>query len=279
MKLGYLGPKGTFSEQAALKVRGDCEIVPYSTIGEVLESVDCGYIESGIVPVENSTEGSVNAAVDGMIFDTELFIQSQINISIEHNMMINKKSKGKKIIKILSHPQGLAQCRSFLRENYPDAETVSISSTAEAGKIVSETDQPWAAIGLESVAEIYGLLIIHHKIQDSSDNFTKFAVVSKNDTSVPVEGQKITVAFSTLNEPGQLYRLLNLFAVWDLNMTKIVSRPMRNKSDEYVFVVDLEGDKDAEDIKQCLGMLKRKTSFFKHLGSYPVYDYRCSFIH
>lgn len=275
MKIGYLGPRGTFSELAALKIKGENEIIPFHTIWDVLENVDLGKINSGIVPIENSIEGVINITLDSIIFDTELFIQKQVTIPIEQNIMVNQNNKNENIKKIYSHPHAIAQCHHFLAEKYPLAERINVNSTAEAAKYVSISDEPIAAIGTENVANIYGLKIIKRKIQDDTNNFTHFIVVSKENTSFPKKGNKFSAAFSTLNEPGQLYKLLDIFAMWDLNMTKIISRPMRNKGGEYVFFVDIEGNSEKEDLIDAFKMLKRKTSFFKILGSYPVYDYRC----
>ncbi len=274
MKIGYLGPQGTFSEQAALKISKGQEIIPFQSIWDVIESVDTGKTDKGVVPIENSTEGCINITVDSMIFDTNLFIEGQINLPVEQNMMINKATEGKEIKKIFSHPQGIAQCRLFLQQNYPNAEMINVNSTAGGGKFVKESDEPWAAIGLSRVAELYDLKIIHKAIQDNCENFTQFAVLSKNDTTKNLNSEKISLAFSTSNEPGALWKVLNIFDIWDLNLTKIVSRPMRNKSGEYVFFVDLQGNALSEDIENCLAMVRRKTSFFKNLGAYPVYDYR-----
>ena len=274
MKVGYLGPKGTFSEQAVLKIAEICETEPYSTIWEVIDSVESGKTDKCVVPIENSTEGCVNITVDSVIFDADLYIQGQINLPVEQNMIIKKETDPSKIKKIYSHPQGLAQCRPFLIKNYPNAELISTNSTADGGKIIKYSDDDCAAIGLSRVAEIYDLKILHKSIQSDTQNFTQFAVLSKNNTAKNLDSQKISIAFSTDNSPGTLCKILNLFEIWDLNMTKIVSRPMRNKAEEYVFFTDLENNGSPEDVKNCLSMVQRKTSFFKNLGSYPVYDYR-----
>jgi len=274
MKIGYLGPKGTFSEQAVLKIAENNETISFSTIWEVIESAELGKTDKCIVPIENSIEGYVNITVDSLIFDTSLFIEGQINLPIKQSMLVNKSIENKKIEKIFSHPQGIAQCRLFLQKNYPDAEFVTTNSTAEGGKIIKNSVEPWAAIGLSRLAEIYDLKILHKEIQDNNQNFTQFIILSKNNTTQNFNSDKVTIAFSTNNSPGTLCRILSLFDIWNLNMTKISSRPMRNKTEEYVFLADLEINNSPEDIKNCLLMVQRKTSFFKNLGFYPVYDYR-----
>ena len=246
----------------------------FPTIWEVINSVETGKTGKCVVPIENSTEGCINVTVDSMIFDTNLYIQSQINLPIEQNIMVKEGTDINKITKIYSHPQGLAQCRLFLQKNYPEAELIATNSTADGGKIVKNSDEPCAAIGLLRVSEIYGLKILHKSIQDNNKNFTIFSVLSKNDTSKELNNKKTSIAFSTDNSPGMLCKILSLFDVWDINMTKIISRPFRNKSEEYVFFADLESNGSANDMKNCLDMVSRKTSFFKNLGSYAVYDYR-----
>lgn len=274
MKLGYLGPEGTFSEQAALKFIDKYDIIPFHTIWEVLENVNSGVVDAGIVPIENSTEGTINVTVDSITFDTDLFIQSEIILNIEQNLLAKPGYSKSDIIKVVSHPQPLAQCQQYLRKNFPNAETVSVNSTADASRIVKESNEPIASIGIKRCADVYGLNILEECIQDKDDNYTNFVLVSKNDTSMPDIGSKITIAFSILSEPGQLYRVLDIMAIWDINMTKIISRPMRNKTGEYVFFVDMELNNEKQDILNAIEMLKRKTVFFKILGSYSVFDYR-----
>jgi len=276
MKLGYLGPSGTFSEQAAFIVNGkyNFELKKYRTIWEVLESVDKSNIDIGVVPIENSTEGIVNITVDSIIFDINVFIQSEIILSVKHNFMVNKNCKANNITKVLSHPQALAQCRMFLQKNYPNAELINTTSTSEAVKIVSESSENWAAIGVKRCADIYNLNIIHENIQDSNNNYTQFVVISKSDIPLYKNFTNTSIAFSTLHQPGQLYRLLDIFSIWDLNLTKIISRPMRNKAGEYVFFVEIESNNKNKDLNDALKMIQRKTSFFKNLGSYYIYDYR-----
>lgn len=274
MKIGYLGPAGTFSEQAALKIKGDNEIVAYHTIKEVIDAVSLGKLDEGIVPIENSTEGTINITVDTLIFDANLYIKKQVELPIIQNFLVKKGTDISKITKILSHPQALAQCRGFIQKNFPQAETIETTSTSEASRIVSESNENIAAIGLKSSADIYDLCLYKESIQDNNTNFTTFVVVSKEDMKASIEDKKTSVVFSTVNEPGQLYRILNIFSIWDLNLIKIISRPMRNKPKEYVFFVDIEGDKSDDDLADCLKMVARKTSFFKFLGSYTVDDYK-----
>lgn len=274
MSYGYLGPVGTFSEQAAKILSRGAQIKPYHSIWEVLDAVNSGAIEFGIVPIENSTEGMVNTTVDSLMFDTDLYIKEMLIMPIIQNIMAKEGTNKEDITDIYSHPQALAQCRHFLQDNFPKANIHPINSTAEAAKLVSQSNKPVAAISPENSAELYGLNIIESSIQDSDINFTEFVLVSRDKNIYPKFGEQTTICFSTVNEPGSLYKLLDIFSIWDVNMIKIVSRPMRNKPMEYVFYIELDNKDDEEDMIDALKMIERKTSFFKNLGSYPLYDCR-----
>ncbi|MCD8214280.1 MAG: prephenate dehydratase [Clostridiales bacterium] len=273
MKYGYLGPQGTFSHSAADFFAGEEETVPYSSIYNVLLAVDGGEIDCGVVPVENSTEGSINTTIDTLIFDFDLKMTAQLNMPIAESLVVKEGTRFEDITRVLSHPQPLAQCSHYLRENLPYAETFSVSSTTEAMKQVSESEEPIAAIGNKISAPLYGLRVLRENIQDDSRNFTQFALVSKREAVKPEKTTKTTVAFSVLNEPGNLFKILSIFSIYDVNMVKIISRPMRNRPEEYVFFVELENN-NPKDIEESLMMVKRKTSFFKILGTYNLYDLR-----
>ncbi len=273
MKYGFLGPMGTFSHSAASYFAKGEELVPYPSIYDVLLAVNGGEIDYAVVPVENSTEGSVNATIDALIFDFSLFIDAQLNMPIEEGLFAKDDIELSDIKKVLSHPQALAQCSAFLRKNLPNAQIISAASTSEAMRIVSESEEDAAAIGNKISAPIYGLKILREKIQDSDKNFTRFALVRKNAPSEASERTKTTVSFSVSNEPGCLFKILSIFSIYDVNLTKLISRPMRDRPEEYVFFVDLEND-DLNDIRDALTMVKRKTSFYKLLGSYNIYDLR-----
>lgn len=272
MKVGYLGPKGTFSEQAVLnyiKNIEHTELIQYSTIYGALEAVDCGEAEECVVPLENSIEGTVNCTIDALIFKQSLFIKGEIIIPVEEDFLVRKEYAGEKITKILSHPQGLAQCAGFIRKYYPKSQIVSVNSTAEGAKIVSESTEVIASLSPRRAAEVYGLKSLYQSIQDDKSNQTRFVVVTRQKPLCNTLENKTSIVFTTQHKPGNLYRILDLLAIWDLNMTKIESRPMKNQLGAYVFFVDLEAD-NVEDLKEALKMIKRKTDFFKYLGSYPI---------
>ena len=277
MKIAYLGPKGTFTEQAAMRfsiLSGAQEFSPspLTSIEDVFEAVETGAADCGVVPIENSIEGGVNAAIDTLIFDSDLFISKQLTLPIVQNLMVSEKNAGRDVTRIISHPQALAQCRKFINRVYPDATIEIAASTAEAAKIVAASSEAVAAIGPKNSADIYGLKIICENIQDNKNNTTQFILLTKTDTSLPKNGCSTSVVFSTKDEPGELYRVLGIFAIWNLNMTRILSRPTKNRQGEYVFFIEISEYGNAADVSDALTMIKRKTIFFKNLGSYQIVD-------
>lgn len=270
MKIGYLGPEGTFTHQAVLKYIKDdkeSEIIPYHHIPDILQAVETGEIEEGIVPFENSIEGTVTFTIDSLIFDVNVVIEREVILPIRHNLAAKKGVKACDVKKIFSHPQALAQCRKHLNDQYKDVEKIQVASTAGAAKLISEKDEPWAAICTKEAVKKYGLEILQEDMQDENHNETRFLVVSKRGLKEPAYEGKTSIVFGTEDRPGELYRILDIMTIWDLNMTKIESRPMKNELGRYVFYVDMEST-NAADIRDALKMIERKTRFFKHLGTY-----------
>ncbi|NLK21778.1 MAG: prephenate dehydratase [Epulopiscium sp.] len=272
--IGYLGPKGTFTEQVALsyfKDKKDYKFIPFPTIQDLLLAADKQDITRGVVPIENSIEGAVNTTVDMLTFEVDLKIQAEMIIPIGHNLIGHKSFKLEDIKEVLSHPQAIAQCRNYLHGKIPGANVVFTSSTAEAVREVSSTVGPRVAIGTVLAANNYGLDILDSDIQDQKQNETRFVIIGK-ESMQRGKSCKTTLVFSTGNKPGELYRVLNIFSLWDINMTKILSRPSKNKLGEYVFFIEVEGHVEEEDLKDALIMIRKKTSFFKLLGSYEVFE-------
>lgn len=275
MKLGYLGPRGTFSEQAALiyagRVNMDWEYERFFSITDVINAVHNGIIDEGIVPFENSIEGTVTSTVDTLIFDSELFINNELVLKVNQNMMVKPGSNKNDIKRIISHPQGLAQCRKYIKELGIN-ETAAVSSTAEAAHIVSDGDGTLAAIAPERAAEVYGLDIIGKDIADDKTNSTRFVVISKKSNK-PEANKKTSIAFTLDNDnsPGRLYRVLDILNIYEINMIKIESRPAKHKLGTYVFYIDLVASND-DDLNDAMKILKRKVAFFKYLGSYSSID-------
>lgn len=272
-KLGFLGPKGTFSHNAALeyrKGRNDYQLLEFNTIPELMVAVSDGAIDEAVVPIENSLEGAVTSTLDMFVEDLAIVIRAEIIIPISLNLMVKVGTAADDIREILSHPQPFGQCRKYLTEHFPSAATRPVSSTASAAYEVAQGDGTLAAIGSAIAGELYDLELLDRDIQDGKNNFTRFVVISR-ERAERTDQDKTALVFSTGNEPGSLYRILDIFNIWDVNMTKIESRPSKEQLGKYVFYVDIVGHQDEEDIRDALAMIKRKTSLLKILGSYPIY--------
>jgi len=272
MRLGFLGPYGTFSQQAAqmyiqTTAYKDVDFIQYQSIGELITAVDHQEVDEAVVPIENSIEGPVNITLDMLAWDVELKIKREVVVPIEHCLM--KKKDSQDIKEILSHPQAIGQCRKFLSQHFSNVPVHYTSSTAEAAQIVTKSKQALAAIAAKSAAAEYNLEVVYESIQDNKNNVTRFIVLSHED-EIANDYTKTSIIFSTQNKPGSLYRVLDILNLWDINMTRIESRPAKYQLGQYIFFVDIEGHREEEDIKDALKMIQRKTSFFKMLGSYPV---------
>jgi len=272
LKIGYLGPEGTFSHEALLKYyKGtNYEAVSFPTIPDILISVEKELIDEAVVPIENSIEGSVNATMDMIALEVDLIIRGELIIPIREHLLVKKGSDISKIRYILSHPQPLGQCRRYLKENLPYAETRPVLSSAAAAEEVSRSSGELAAIGSFAAAKSYNLDIAATDIQDSDNNLTRFIIVGRSYAD-RTGMDKTSIVFSTEDKPGSLYSILGIFNLWGINLSRIESRPAKNKLGRYIFFVDLIGHSEDEDMRDALTMVKRKTSFFKFLGSYPIY--------
>lgn len=271
-KVAYLGPKGSFSQEAFdLCYNGkNVEAVEYMNMNDAIMSVVKDETDEAIVPIENSIEGSVNTTLDA-VYSVDLNIIKEIVIPISLNIMVKKGVKKDEIKSIMTHPQPIGQAREYINKNFSKASIVYTYSTSEGAKLVVEGDGTEATIGSKKAAEIYGLDVIEANVQDNNNNQTRFIVLSKK--TAPKSGNdKTSIIFSGEDKPGSLYRILDIFSLWDVNLTKIESRPSKNGLGQYIFFVDLEGHVDNEDVKDALTMIKKKTSFYKFLGSYPKYN-------
>jgi len=273
IKIGFLGPKGTFSQEALCEyLRGrdgyaECE---FNTMSDIITAVENGDIDEAVVPIENSIEGAVNVTMDMLAVEVNLKIRAEVVIPVKQNVLVKKGTKVSDIKFVLSHPQPIGQCRKYLNSDLPHAIVKFLYSTAEAAKEVSEGNGDMAAIGSTTAAKVYGLDILAHGIQDNTNNHTRFVIVSKEEAE-KCEKSKTSIVFSTENKPGSLYRILDIFSLWDINMTRIESRPAKNELGKYIFFVDINGHIEDEDVRDALTMVRRKTSFYKFLGSYPEF--------
>jgi Prephenate dehydratase len=271
LKIGFLGPKGTFSHEALLEyTKGSIyEAIDYSSIAELLQAVQNRDIDEAIVPIENSIEGAVNATLDILAFDVDLLIKAELVIPIKENLLVKKGTSIDDIKYVLSHPQPLGQCRNFLASKLPHAQIQATYSTAGAAGDVAAGTGDNAAIGSIAASEVYDLEVLIRDIHDCDNNYTRFVVVDCRDGD-RTGNDKTSIVFSTEDKPGSLYRVLDIFNLWDINMSRIESRPAKNKLGRYIFFVDIHGHREDDDIRDALTMIKRKASFFKFLGSYKV---------
>jgi chorismate mutase/prephenate dehydratase len=266
--VAYLGPRGTFSERATLKHFGlAADALPTASIDEVFRSVESGAADFGVVPVENSTEGSVNHTLDQLL-GSPLRICGEVELRI-HQFLMGAMDRLDRIKRICSHPQSLAQCRGWLDEHLPDVPRVPVSSNAEGARRARDEDGT-AAIAGETAADVYGLKLLATEIEDRDDNTTRFFVVGRK-VFKPSGEDRTTVLCSALHtdSPGALFRLLEPLAKHKISLTRIESRPSHRKKWDYVFFFDIEGHADEPNVAKALEALKKRASLFRVLGSYP----------
>jgi len=267
-KVAYLGPEGTYSQLAAMEFFGaGVELVDCASIDDVFIAVEEGRLSYGIVPVENSTEGAINNTQDCLVDSTARIIGEQV-VSIEHCLLVQEASSKADIKKIASHKQSLAQCRAYLTKNFPNAQQVECSSNAEAA-ILAQADGSTAAIASELAGRLYNLHSLESRIQDKSNNRTRFLVLALEETEVSGY-DKTSILVYTENKPGALFRVLEPFEKLGLSLTKIETRPSKKEAWEYVFFIDFEGHVDDEATKSLFSALKLSRVEVKVLGSYPL---------
>jgi len=270
-RIAYLGPPGTFSEEAALKYDEKAQLLPFSSIPAVAAAVDTGIAEEGVVAIENSLEGSVTDTLDLLIHESKLLIQQELVLPVEHHLLVKPGTEALEIKVIFSHPQALAQCRRFLERCFPKAEMVAALSTAAAVEQMMSSSTPAAAIGTHRAAQLYGAQILARNVQDHSPNVTRFVVLARHDHP-PTGRDKTSLCFSFGEDrPGLLYNVLKEFAECNINLAKVESRPSKESLGRYIFLVDLEGHRQDSSIRQVLKKVQAKTSLFKVFGSYPRY--------
>ncbi len=265
--VAYLGPAGTFSEQAVYLQFGHAvESLPCVSIDEVFRSTEAGTADFGVVPVENSTEGAVNRTLD-LLLQTSLAISGEISIDVHHSLM-NKSGDMQGVTRICAHSQALAQCQAWLNQHYPNIERQAVASNAEAARMAGQ-DSSVAAIAGHIAGQKYDLQIISAHIQDDPNNRTRFAVVGRLHTT-PSGRDQTSLVLAVPNKAGAVYNLLAPFATHGVSMTRFESRPARTGTWEYYFYVDVEGHEMDEKVARALVELKQNAAFFKVLGSYPL---------
>jgi prephenate dehydratase len=274
-KIAYMGPRGSFSQEGLklyLKKNNNYEGIDFYNIKDMIKLVEQNEIDETILPIENSIEGAVNLTIDSLVASNGLYIKDEVVIDVTPNLLVVPGGKIEDIKVVMSHPQPIAQCRNFLNTTLPKVHIENVYTSALAANEVSKLkDKSKAVIGSKTAAEEYGLEVLVKDIKDENNNNTRFVVISKDKMGISGR-DKTSIVFSTEDKPGSLYRILDIFNLWDINMTKIVSRPQRNELGKYIFFVDILGHIDEIDLKDAVTMIKRKTSYFKFLGSYPVYE-------
>ncbi len=266
LSVAFLGPTGTFTQQAAYKHFGHAiEASALPAIDEIFRAVESGACQYGVVPVENSTEGVVTHTLDSFL-KSSLVITGEVLLRIHHNLL-TKASGLAEIDEVFSHQQSLAQCREWLDRFLPGVRRTAVSSNAEAARLAAGNERSGAIAG-EVASELYGLNIIERNIEDEPDNTTRFLVIGR--TGVGRTGDdKTSLLLSTRNHPGALYSVLEPFARYGISMTKIESRPSRRGTWDYVFFVDVDGHRHDSELAQALDELESCVTLLKTLGSYP----------
>ncbi|MBZ9537797.1 prephenate dehydratase [Modicisalibacter tunisiensis] len=267
VKVAYLGPEGTFTQQAALKHFGESAVsLPMAAIDEVFREVEAGAVNYGVVPVENSTEGVVNHTLDSFM-DSSMHICGEVVLRIHHHLLVAPTTRRDKISRIYSHPQSFAQCRKWLDAHYPHAERVPVSSNAEAARLI-KSEWHSAAIAGDMAAKLYELEKIAEKIEDRPDNSTRFLIIGHE--SVPMCGDdKTSLVVAMRNQPGALHDLLEPFHRHQIDLTRLETRPSRSGVWNYVFFIDFKGHVDQPEVAAVLDEVSLRSAEMKVLGSYP----------
>ena len=276
MRIAYLGPRGTFSEDALKSAIGDVEVepAPAATVYDAILAVREGEADRALVPFENSIEGAVTATLDTLAFDADgVTLVGEYDLPIRHCLIARQEMPLDRIEAVISHPQPSAQCARFIRENLPQAEVRAAPSTAEAVRTVAESEQPWAALGAESAAALYGAAVLRQGVEDEPDNITRFVWVAPEGTVPSGSGPwRTSLVFSELGEdhPGALVDALQVFSDREINLSRIESRPLRRGLGRYQFFLDVEGAGADEPLTGAIDALRSKAENVRVLGSWPT---------
>jgi prephenate dehydratase len=276
MRIAYLGPRGTFSEDALRAAVGDEEVdpVPSASVYDAILAVREGKADRALVPFENSIEGAVTATLDTLAFDADgVTLVGEYDLPIRHCLIAREDTPLDRIEVVISHPQPSAQCARFIRDNLPQAEVRAASSTAEAVRTVAQSDQAWAALGAESAAGLYGAAVLRHGVEDEPDNITRFVWVAPEGTTPSGAGPwRTSLVFAELGEdhPGALVDALRIFSDRAINLTRIESRPLRRGLGRYQFFVDIEGAAAEDPLPSAIETLRSVAESVRVLGSWPI---------
>ncbi len=268
LRIGYLGPEGSFSHEA-VSIMENVEPVACDSFADVLSAVADSSLDRGLVPLENAIEGTVSATIDGLVFDHELVIVQEIVIPIRLHLLARPDVAMEDVSSVRSYVHALAQCRVFLHGL--DVAIEQTTSTSQAAREVSESSEPWAAVASSLAGELFGLVALATDIEDHPDNATRFVVVGRERVAAPTGHDRTTiVCFQDADRPGSLYGILGRFAARDINLTKLESRPTKRGLGDYCFVIEFEGHVADDVVADCLADLQAHLARVKFLGSYPV---------
>ena len=271
-RIGYLGPAGTYTEQAALLYAPDAEFTPLPTINAVGAGVANGDLDAGVVPIENSLEGSVTFTQDLLITQTGLSIRNEVVIPIDHFLVAPPGVEADQVRVIFSHPQALAQCRTYLESRFPLAQNEASLSTAAAVADMQGSPVPAAAICPQRATELYDVQVLDRGIQDNPINQTRFAVLARTDHA-RTGHDRTSICFSfTVDRPGSLYHCIGEFAQRNINLVKIESRPTKQALGRYIFLIDCDGHRQETEVAAALEGLRQRVDMLKIFGSYPTWE-------
>jgi prephenate dehydratase len=276
LRVGFLGPLGTFTEEALLGEPdlAAAELVPLRSMPDVLSATTSGEVDVGFIALENSIEGTVRQVLDGLIFEHELLIQREVVLAIRQNLLAPPGTTLADVRRVASFPDAAAQCRRWLNENLPGVEIAAATSTAEAARAVAESPPDGtAAVGTALAAKLYGLDVLAESIEDHNDNRTRFVLVARPDAGIPEptgHDKTTIVCFQEQDQPGSLHAILGQFTARNINLTKLESRPTKHSLGDYCFIIDLEGHVDDEVVADCLRDLHAQLRNLRFLGSYPA---------
>jgi prephenate dehydratase len=271
MRIAYLGPPGTFSEEAVARcdLAGGDEPVPCQTFGDAYRALLRGEVEGAILPIENSIEGSVGATLDLLVHEPGPLIRREVLLPVRQHLLARPDTRLADVKRVISHPQPIGQCTRFLREKLPGATLEPAHSTADAAKRAAGAEPGTAAIGSRAAAERYGLAVLAESIQDVEENVTRFVLVARGDEA-PTGRDRTSIAFTLdRDRPGGLYEVLGEFARWSINLSKVESRPMKEALGHYVFFIDFERHRTDPQAAAALAGVHARVHKLYVLGSYP----------
>jgi prephenate dehydratase len=269
VRLAYLGPPGTFGEEAARRYAAHADLLPFPSHAAVAAAVESGLADLGVVAIENLLNGSVAETLDILIHETTLRIQAELLVSIEHNLVAKPGTRASDVKVIYSHTQALGQCRRFLERCFPKAQIEAALSTAEAVELALKREGDAAAISTRRAADLYGAEVLATGIGDSANNVTRFLVLGRGEQP-PTGRDRTSIAFTfRVDRPGSLAGVLDAFAEAGINCTKIESRPTKANFGEYVFLIDFEGHADDPSASAVLEKVRPLCAELKVFGSYP----------